>query len=104
MQEYFSILPPPAPPIPVKVWNTKVPSIKCPVCGTAFEIISSGSVECPECGTSYLVGEWNWDSFLVGLGVGLLVGLVISVAVYYFVIRPYVPAIRIAQTIGALSK
>ena len=103
MQEYVSVLPPPYPPLPVKVWENTIPQIKCPFCGTAFDVIK-GMIECPKCAVSYLVAEWNWESFAVGLGVGLLIGLVISVGVYYFVLQPYMPVVRLAATFREILK
>jgi len=102
-QEYTSILPPPYPPLPIRVWKNTVPKIKCPFCGITFNV-SKGTVKCPECGESYIVSEWNWESFLVGLAVGLLVGLIISIGVYYLVFRPYVPVVRVAATFKEILK
>jgi len=103
MQEYVSVLPPPYPPVPVRVWQDTVPKMTCPFCGTTFNV-TKGMISCPKCGTSYLASEWNWESFLWGLAVGLLIGLIISVAVYYFVFRPYVPVVRLAATFREAMK
>lgn len=103
IREYISVLPPPMPPVPVKVWKNETPIIKCPFCGTTFDV-RPGTVKCPECGGSYMVFEWSWESFLIGLGVGLIVGFVISVAVYWFVIRPYTGALRLATTFAELLR
>lgn len=103
MEELTSLLPPPYPPLMIRVWKNTVPKIKCPFCGTTFNV-SKGTVNCPKCGTSYIVGEWDWESFLWGLAVGLLVGLIISAGIYWFVLRPYVPLVRLAATFRELSK
>lgn len=102
MKEYVSVLPPPYPPLPLRVWQNEVPRIRCPFCGSAFDV-SRGVVECPECGVSYIVSEWSWDSFLMGLGVGLLIGLIISAGIYYYVLRPYVPLARLIATLRAAT-
>jgi hypothetical protein len=62
--------------------------------------VEPGLVKCPKCGTQYLVASWDWQSFLIGLAVGLLIGFVISAAVYYFVFRPYMP---LAEALTALA-
>ena len=97
VQEYVSALPPPYPPLLIRVWKDTVPRIRCPFCGSTFNV-SKGTIKCPKCGTPYIVSDWNWESFLVGVGVGLILGLIISVGVYYFVFRPYVPLVRLAAT------
>ena len=99
MEEYISFLPPPYPPAPVRVWKDRVPKIKCPFCNTIFTV-SPGTVECPRCGAAYLVSDWDWNSFLIGLGLGLIIGLVISAGIYWFVLRPYVPLARLVRTLG----
>ena len=98
VQEYISALPPPYPPIPVRVWKDTIPKMRCPFCGTTFNV-SKGTVRCPSCKTNYLALEWDWQSFLIGLGVGLLIGFVISLGIYYFVLRPYVPLVRLTATL-----
>ena len=103
VQQYISALPPPYPPLPIRVWKDTVPTIMCPLCGSTFNV-SKGPVECPKCGTSYIVAEWSWESFLAGLAVGLLIGLILSVGIYYFVFRPYVPVVRLAATFREFFK
>jgi uncharacterized Zn-finger protein len=92
VQQYLSVLPPPYPPLPVKVWENKsqTPTLVCPICGTEFAV-APGDVKCPGCGSSFVVAEWNQASFLVGIGVGLLFGMLITAGVYYFVIKPVIP-------------
>ena len=103
MKEYVSLLPPPAPPIPVKTWESETPQMKCPVCGETFTV-KQGLITCPKCNSQYIVSEWNWNSFIIGLGVGLLIGLIISIGIYYFVFRPYVPIVKLATTIGEIAR
>lgn len=92
MEQYLTVLPPPYPPLPVKVWESQgqKPTMTCPFCGNPFEV-TPGSVECPNCGASFVVMDWSNTSFLVGLGAGLLIGLLITAGVYYFVIKPIIP-------------
>lgn len=92
MQQYLSLLPPPYPPLPIKVWESQWPELTfvCPFCKTTFNV-APGWVKCPHCGASFLVSEWNQTSFLVGMGVGLILGLLITAGVYYFVIKPLIP-------------
>ena len=103
VNERMGVLPPPYPPLPVEIWQNEVPKMRCPFCGSTFDV-SKGVVKCPGCETEYLALDWNWETFLIGLGVGLLVGLVISAGIYYFVLRPYVPAIRLATTFREILK
>jgi len=98
MEEYLSFLPPPAPPLPVRVWKDKIPRMRCLFCKTFFSV-EKGAVKCPKCGASYIVGEWSWQSFFVGLALGLIIGLVISIAVYYFVIMPRMPLVQLAAAL-----
>lgn len=103
MREHVSILPPPYPPVPVKVWEDRVPKIKCPFCGTIF-MVDLGAVECPNCGASYIVSEWDWNSFIIGLALGIIIGLAIAVGFYYLVLKPYTPLVRLAATARELTK
>ena len=103
VQEYVSVLPFPYPPLPVRVWKDTLPKIKCPFCGTTFNV-EKGAVKCPKCEVSYIVSDWNWESFLWGVGVGLILGLIISLGVYYFVFRPIVPIVRVAATFREILK
>ena len=97
------MLPFPYPPIPVRVWKDTLPQIKCPFCGISFKV-SPGTVKCPKCDIPYAVFDWNWESFLIGLGLGLLIGFIISVATYYLVFQPYVPIVRVAATVREVLK
>ena len=103
VQEYISVLPPPFPPIPVRVWKDTIPKMNCPLCRTTFNV-RKGTVKCPKCEASYIFSEWNWQSFLVGLGSGLLIGFIISAGIYYFVLRPYAPVVRLAATFKEMIK
>jgi len=103
VNERVGFLPPPAPPIAVRIWENGVPSIRCPFCGTVFRV-SEGIVKCPTCNTTFMVSEWNWQSFLFGVAVGLLIGLVISAGAYYFIFRPYVPVGRLITTLAEFGK
>ncbi len=102
MDEFLSVLPPPAPPIPVRVWSDGKPRFKCVVCGSVVNIDKPGLIKCGKCGSEYLTAKFEWNSFLIGLAVGLLIGLIISVAAYYFVLRPYIPVARLASDILTL--
>jgi len=103
MEEYMSVLPPPYPPLPVRVWKDTYARMRCPFCRTIFTV-KKGTVKCPKCGISYIVGEWDLNSFLIGVAVGLIIGFIITVGVYYVVLRPYIPLVRLGVTLREIFK
>lgn len=101
MQEYVTVLPPPYPPIPVRAWRDAVPRMRCPFCGTVFSV-REGTVSCPKCGRSFIVARIDWQSFALGVLVGFIIGVVVTAAIFYFVILPRIPLhVLILQRLAA---